>query len=43
MVVKMHDRIPDPCRLLIVGINPGALSEEVDAPFAHPGNRFWPA
>jgi len=43
MVGKMHDRIPDPCRLLIVGINPGALSEEVDAPFAHPGNRFWPA
>lgn len=42
-VGKMHDRIPDPCRLLIVGINPGALSEEVDAPFAHPGNRFWPA
>ncbi|MCT1449421.1 mismatch-specific DNA-glycosylase [Corynebacterium sp. p3-SID1194] len=39
----MHDRIPDPCRLLIVGINPGTLSEEVDAPFAHPGNRFWPA
>lgn len=26
-----------------MGINPGALSEEVDAPFAHPGNRFWPA
>lgn len=43
MVGRMHDRIPDPCRLLIVGINPGALSEEVDAPFAHPGNRFWPA
>lgn len=42
-VGKMHDRIPDRCRLLIVGINPGALSEEVDAPFAHPGNRFWPA
>lgn len=39
----MRDRIPAPCRLLIVGINPGALSEEVDAPFAHPGNRFWPA
>jgi len=39
----VHDRIPDPCRLLIVGINPGARSEEVDAPFAHPGNRFWPA
>lgn len=43
MVGKMHDRIPNPCRLLIVGINPGTLSEEVDAPFAHPGNRFWPA
>ena len=39
----MRDRIPDPCRLLIVGINPGARSEAVDAPFAHPGNRFWPA
>ncbi|WP_087116800.1 mismatch-specific DNA-glycosylase [Corynebacterium urinipleomorphum] len=39
----MHDRIPHPCRLLIVGINPGTLSEEMDAPFAHPGNRFWPA
>ena len=39
----MHDRIPDPCRLLIVGINPGRLTEEVDAPFAYPGNRFWPA
>lgn len=43
MVGKMHDRIPNPCRLLIVGINPGTLSEVVDAPFAHPGNRFWPA
>lgn len=39
----MRDRIPTPCRLLIVGINPGARSEAVDAPFAHPGNRFWPA
>lgn len=39
----MRDRIPDPCRLLIVGINPGARSEAVDAPFAFPGNRFWPA
>lgn len=39
----MRDRVPNPCRLLIVGINPGARSEAVDAPFAHPGNRFWPA
>ncbi|OHF35806.1 mismatch-specific DNA-glycosylase [Corynebacterium sp. HMSC074A01] len=39
----MRDRIPDPCRLLVVGINPGRLSDAHDAPFAHPGNRFWPA
>ena len=39
----MRDRVPDPCRLLVVGINPGRLTEEVDAPFAYPGNRFWPA
>lgn len=39
----MRDRIPDPCRLLVVGINPGRLSDAYDAPFAHPGNRFWPA
>lgn len=30
-------------RLLVVGINPGGRSEAVNAPFAHPGNRFWPA
>lgn len=39
----MHDRNLAGCRLLIVGINPGLLSEQVDAPFARPGNRFWPA
>jgi len=33
----------DTCRLLVVGINPGLVSERVDAPFARPGNRFWPA
>ena len=39
----MHDLNLDTCRLLIVGINPGLVSERVDAPFARPGNRFWPA
>lgn len=35
-------RGPDPV-LLIVGINPGLWTAAVNAPFAHPGNRFWPA
>mgnify|MGYP002715911676 CR=1 FL=1 len=39
----MHDRNLVDSRLWIVGINPGGRSEEVDAPFAYPGNRFWPA
>lgn len=30
-------------RLLIVGINPGLWTAAVNAPFARPGNRFWPA
>lgn len=29
--------------LLIVGINPGLWTAAVNAPFAHPGNRFWPS
>lgn len=33
----------DGCRLLVVGINPGLWTAKVGAPFAHPGNRFWPA
>lgn len=39
----MHDLNLSACRLLIVGINPGLWTERVDAPFARPGNRFWPA
>ncbi|QGU04399.1 mismatch-specific DNA-glycosylase [Corynebacterium comes] len=39
----MHDLNLGSCRLLIVGINPGLWTERVDAPFARPGNRFWPA
>lgn len=35
---------PDgPLRLLIVGINPGLWTAAVNAPFARPGNRFWPS
>lgn len=30
-------------RLLVVGINPGLWTAAVNAPFAHPGNRFWPS
>lgn len=32
-----------PLRLLIVGVNPGLWTAAVNAPFARPGNRFWPA
>lgn len=39
----MHDRNLADADVWIVGINPGTRSEAVDAPFAHPGNRFWPA
>lgn len=41
------DVLPDadatPLRLLIVGVNPGLWTAAVNAPFARPGNRFWPA
>lgn len=30
-------------RLLIVGVNPGLWTAAVNAPFARPGNRFWPS
>ncbi|MEH0059291.1 mismatch-specific DNA-glycosylase [Auritidibacter ignavus] len=30
-------------RLLICGINPGLWTAAVNAPFARPGNRFWPS
>lgn len=34
---------PERLRLLIVGINPGLWTAAVNAPFARPGNRFWPS
>lgn len=33
---------PQP-KLVVVGINPGLWTAAVNAPFAHPGNRFWPS
>lgn len=43
---SLDDRFPLPgtaLRLLIVGINPGLWTAAVNAPFAFPGNRFWPS
>lgn len=44
----IDDVLPDPVRdpslrMLIVGINPGLWTAAVNAPFARPGNRFWPS
>ncbi len=42
----IDDRLPKPgtpLRMLIVGINPGLWTAAVNAPFAFPGNRFWPS
>ena len=37
------DLIGPGLRLLFVGINPGLWTAAVNAHFARPGNRFWPA
>src|SRR5882757_1478977 len=39
----VDDLIDDRVRLLFVGINPGLWTAAVNAHFARPGNRFWPA
>jgi double-stranded uracil-DNA glycosylase len=44
----IDDVLPGPddgtaLKLLIVGINPGLWTAAVNAPFARPGNRFWPS
>jgi TDG/mug DNA glycosylase family protein len=39
----VDDLIGPDTRLLIVGINPGLWTAAVNAHFARPGNRFWPA
>lgn len=35
--------VGDDLRLLFVGINPGLWTAATRTPFAHPGNRFYPA
>lgn len=39
----VDDLLPDPLRLLVVGINPGLWTGATGAHFARPGNRFYPA
>jgi double-stranded uracil-DNA glycosylase len=39
----VDDLIGPAPRLLLVGINPGLWTAAVNAHFARPGNRFWPA
>lgn len=39
----IDDLLPDPLRLLFVGINPGLVSAATGLHFARPGNRFYPA
>jgi TDG/mug DNA glycosylase family protein len=40
---RVDDLLVTPLRLLFVGINPGLWTAAVNAHFARPGNRFWPA
>jgi double-stranded uracil-DNA glycosylase len=40
---KVDDLVEPGIRLLFVGINPGLWTAAVNAHFARPGNRFWPA
>jgi TDG/mug DNA glycosylase family protein len=39
----VDDLVGPGLRLLFVGINPGLWTAAVNAHFARPGNRFWPA
>jgi double-stranded uracil-DNA glycosylase len=39
----VDDLVGPGVRLLLVGINPGLWTAAVNAHFARPGNRFWPA
>ncbi|WP_309082352.1 mismatch-specific DNA-glycosylase [Zhihengliuella sp.] len=40
---EVPDLLPEDLRLLLVGINPSLWTAATGAPFAHPGNRFYPA
>ncbi|WP_203579174.1 mismatch-specific DNA-glycosylase [Microbacterium hibisci] len=37
------DLMPEHPKLVLVGINPGLYTAATGVPFAHPGNRFYPA
>jgi TDG/mug DNA glycosylase family protein len=37
----LRDRLRQPVRVLLVGINPGVRSSQVGHHFAGPSNRFW--
>jgi len=39
----VDDLLPDPLKLLVVGINPGLWTAATNTHFARPGNRFYPA
>ncbi|KAB1657172.1 mismatch-specific DNA-glycosylase [Pseudoclavibacter sp. CFCC 11306] len=39
----VDDIIGPDTELLFVGVNPGLWTAAVNAPYAYPGNRFWPA
>jgi TDG/mug DNA glycosylase family protein len=41
--LTVDDLLPKKINLLFVGINPGLWTAAVNAHFARPGNRFWPA
>ncbi|WP_346234102.1 mismatch-specific DNA-glycosylase [Parafrigoribacterium mesophilum] len=40
---EVPDLVGPDLRLLFVGINPGLWTAATQTPFAHPGNRFYPA
>jgi TDG/mug DNA glycosylase family protein len=40
---SVPDFLPDPLRLLFVGINPGLVTAATGTHFGRPGNRFYPA
>jgi double-stranded uracil-DNA glycosylase len=40
---SVDDVMPEHPKLVFVGINPGLWTAATNTPFAHPGNRFYPA
>jgi double-stranded uracil-DNA glycosylase len=40
---RVDDVMPEHPKLVFVGINPGLWTAATNTPFAHPGNRFYPA